>query len=191
VTELSVEELEQIRAELADVKRRYEAAAHLGSVSIHGSPHDIALLCRSVDNLLDALVAAQARIEEWERLYDHVQNARRDDQQSLAEKLVAAQAENERLHADLEAAKGCMMVHAFSNAFGPKCPVCETFLAKFEASMSGEPTIHRCPPEGSGEMPCCGRTPFEVLDDRMTVDPMLVTCGTDVDAAPSLPPGGE
>jgi hypothetical protein len=35
---------------------------------------------------------------------------------------------------------------------------------------------HRCPPEGSGIMPCCGRTPFEVLDDRITLDDSLVTC---------------
>jgi hypothetical protein len=36
---------------------------------------------------------------------------------------------------------------------------------------------HRCPPEGSGLMPCCGRTPFEVSRcDRITLDPALVTC---------------
>lgn len=39
------------------------------------------------------------------------------------------------------------------------------------------PTIHACPPRGSGLMPCCGRTPFDVPEsDRMTVDG-LVTCG--------------
>lgn len=37
--------------------------------------------------------------------------------------------------------------------------------------------IHQCPPEGSGIMPCCGRTPFERRSDRITVDPKLVTCG--------------
>lgn len=37
---------------------------------------------------------------------------------------------------------------------------------------------HRCPPDGSGTMPCCGRTPFEVSRrDRMTVHDDLVTCG--------------
>lgn len=31
------------------------------------------------------------------------------------------------------------------------------------------PPIHACPPEGSGVMPCCGKTPFEVPSiDRMT-----------------------
>lgn len=36
---------------------------------------------------------------------------------------------------------------------------------------------HRCPPTGSGIMPCCGRAPFEVpRTDRMTLDPSLVTC---------------
>lgn len=36
--------------------------------------------------------------------------------------------------------------------------------------------VHACPPDGSGRMPCCGRTPFEVPKDRMTLDPALVTC---------------
>jgi len=41
-----------------------------------------------------------------------------------------------------------------------------------------EGITHQCPPDGSGIMPCCGRTPFEVaLDERMTLDASLVTCG--------------
>ena len=37
--------------------------------------------------------------------------------------------------------------------------------------------VHRCPPIGSGEMPCCGRTPIEVPQwHRLTLDPALVTC---------------
>lgn len=37
--------------------------------------------------------------------------------------------------------------------------------------------IHACPPNGSGVMPCCGCTPFEVCSlDRITRDPALVTC---------------
>lgn len=37
--------------------------------------------------------------------------------------------------------------------------------------------IHLCPPGDGAEMPCCGRTPFEVSrDDRMTTDLSLVTC---------------
>ena len=41
---------------------------------------------------------------------------------------------------------------------------------------------HRCPPEGSGVMPCCGRTPFEVSRrDRMTPYGDLVTCNGGAD----------
>lgn len=36
--------------------------------------------------------------------------------------------------------------------------------------------VHRCPPRGSGVMPCCGATPFEASSDRMTKDQRLVTC---------------
>jgi hypothetical protein len=37
--------------------------------------------------------------------------------------------------------------------------------------------VHACPPEGSSDMPCCGRTPFEVpAYDRITADEDLVTC---------------
>ena len=40
-------------------------------------------------------------------------------------------------------------------------------------------STHACPPVGSGLMPCCGRTPFEVpRSHRITVDTDLVTCGT-------------
>lgn len=37
-------------------------------------------------------------------------------------------------------------------------------------------TIHACPPKGSGIMPCCGRTPFEVMGDRMSTKPEVVNC---------------
>lgn len=43
--------------------------------------------------------------------------------------------------------------------------------------------VHACPPEGSGIMPCCGRTPFEVpLTDRMTSTERVTCTGV-------LPPG--
>jgi hypothetical protein len=43
------------------------------------------------------------------------------------------------------------------------------------ASPSG--VTHRCPPDGSGTMPCCDRTPFEVPEtDHITSDASLVTC---------------
>ncbi|MFI2349728.1 hypothetical protein ACH492_22275 [Streptomyces sp. NPDC019443] len=39
-------------------------------------------------------------------------------------------------------------------------------------------TIHACPPNGSGVMPCCRKTPFEAPPtDRMSDDPAAVTCG--------------
>jgi hypothetical protein len=41
-----------------------------------------------------------------------------------------------------------------------------------------EEVVHACPPEGSGVMPCCGCTPFEVPTyHRITIDSTLVTCG--------------
>lgn len=46
-------------------------------------------------------------------------------------------------------------------------------------------TVHACPPDGSGLMPCCGRTPFEAVPDRMTTDPRSVTC-----QGAAAPPGG-
>lgn len=42
---------------------------------------------------------------------------------------------------------------------------------------------HMTPPKGSGVMPCCGLPPFERRNDRMTLDPDLVTCGADFAAA--------
>lgn len=36
---------------------------------------------------------------------------------------------------------------------------------------------HACPPPGTTEMPCCGRTPFEVsVINRITDQAALVTC---------------
>jgi hypothetical protein len=41
---------------------------------------------------------------------------------------------------------------------------------------------HRCPPQGSNIMPCCGKTPFEVSKtDRMSLDDSLVTCNVLLD----------
>jgi hypothetical protein len=41
--------------------------------------------------------------------------------------------------------------------------------------------VHQTPPDGSGTMPCCGSTPFEVPRwHRMATDPTLVTCGKHV-----------
>lgn len=39
-----------------------------------------------------------------------------------------------------------------------------------------EVITHACPPGSSNVTPCCGRTPWELLSSRMTLDPALVTC---------------
>ncbi|AXH66197.1 hypothetical protein SEA_SATIS_36 [Streptomyces phage Satis] len=40
-----------------------------------------------------------------------------------------------------------------------------------------ESTVHACPPDGSGIMPCCGRTPMDVpLTERISLDGTTVTC---------------
>jgi hypothetical protein len=46
--------------------------------------------------------------------------------------------------------------------------------------MTAEVT-HQCPPDGQGFTPCCGKTPFELpRTDRITLDPSLVTCHSDL-----------
>ena len=63
--------------------------------------------------------------------------------------------------------------------------VCEERLVGAQWAVRNRPAdpfvsptpIHACPPEGSGIMPCCGRTPFEKMRDRITNDHRLVTCG--------------
>jgi hypothetical protein len=56
--------------------------------------------------------------------------------------------------------------------------------AQYRLPVTGEPDlttgtdsiVHRCPISSSNTTPCCNRTPWELLDGRMTVDPNLVTC---------------
>lgn len=56
--------------------------------------------------------------------------------------------------------------------------------AQYRLPVTGEPDlttgtdsiVHRCPISSSNTTPCCNRTPWELLDGRMTVDPDLVTC---------------
>ena len=37
--------------------------------------------------------------------------------------------------------------------------------------------VHGCPPPGSGQTPCCHRSPWDLpVTDRMTLQPDLVTC---------------
>ncbi|MDX2749606.1 phage tail tape measure protein [Streptomyces scabiei] len=66
------------------------------------------------------------------------------------------------------------------------CPYCEGCPLvprhEWDAHMRAQhpeidrPTVHACPPLGSGLMPCCGRTPFEATGERLAMDPRLVTC---------------
>jgi hypothetical protein len=42
--------------------------------------------------------------------------------------------------------------------------------------MMSDEITHACPVGDSNVMPCCGRTPFERIQDRITLDPALVTC---------------
>jgi hypothetical protein len=50
--------------------------------------------------------------------------------------------------------------------------------AEIGAGEGPQETVHACPPDGGGPMPCCGRTPFEASRwHRMTMEPGLVTCG--------------
>jgi hypothetical protein len=49
-----------------------------------------------------------------------------------------------------------------------------------DAAEKSAEVVHRCPPEGTSVMPCCGRTPFEVATtDRLTVHAEHVTCETE------------
>lgn len=46
--------------------------------------------------------------------------------------------------------------------------------------------IHACPPDGSGLMPCCGRSPIDVpLTERISIDGTAVTCTGPQRALPS------
>lgn len=45
-----------------------------------------------------------------------------------------------------------------------------------QAQPSASAIVHRCPEGDEAVTTCCGRSPFELLADRMTVVPALVTC---------------
>lgn len=54
----------------------------------------------------------------------------------------------------------------------------EGTLRAAEDALWGPPAVvHLCPPGDAADMPCCGRSPFEAMQDRMTLDERLVTCG--------------
>jgi len=55
-----------------------------------------------------------------------------------------------------------------------RCDDCHAIVGRCRCPVSL--TVHLCPPEGSGTMPCCGASPFERTGDRMTLDPRRVTC---------------
>lgn len=49
-------------------------------------------------------------------------------------------------------------------------------LAEKMMERDAKIVTHRCPLKGSGRMPCCGKSPLDVLEDRITANPDAVTC---------------
>lgn len=45
-----------------------------------------------------------------------------------------------------------------------------------ESMEKAREVVHQCPTKGSGIMPCCGKTPSEAVNDRMTNKKKLVNC---------------
>lgn len=78
----------------------------------------------------------------------------------------------------VEVERDATLRHVLSRAKdrAPAFLAAERACNALDALLSGAETVHQCPPDGSGIMPCCGRTPFEVSADRMADDPALVTC---------------
>lgn len=83
-----------------------------------------------------------------------------------------------RIREAVEVERDATLRHVLSRAKdrAPAFLAAERACNALDALLSGAETVHQCPPDGSGIMPCCGRTPFEVLADRMATDPALVTC---------------
>lgn len=56
-----------------------------------------------------------------------------------------------------------------------RCDDCERIVGRCTCRIAL--TVHACPEGFDGRLPCCGRTVFEALMDRTTLDPRRVTCG--------------
>ena len=69
-----------------------------------------------------------------------------------------------------------MQEHIKSYRGGPMIPV-ETVLDVIEQQKPPPPAIvHACPIGDDGLTPCCHRTPFELLNERITLNIGDVTC---------------
>lgn len=44
------------------------------------------------------------------------------------------------------------------------------------ADAEPDVVVHLCPPGDEAQFPCCGGWPLEHLAERITADPVLVTC---------------
>lgn len=49
-------------------------------------------------------------------------------------------------------------------------------IEKLRVALTEPVPVHACPRGDSALTPCCGRSPFTMLNERMTLDPSLVTC---------------
>lgn len=102
-----------------------------------------------LEDVLDGVVAA-LRLSQAERDAVLKQSAAWEIQaQDLRDRLVKAEAERDAQH-DL--------------------------VLRLTAERDEARVVHACPPKGSGVMPCCGATPFEKQGERLTTNPVLVTC---------------
>jgi len=75
-------------------------------------------------------------------------------------------------HGEAEALKMMGSEKLMADRLATELATAKERAAKDDAGV----TIHACPPKGSGIMPCCGRTPFEVMSDRMSTKPEVVNC---------------
>jgi hypothetical protein len=53
---------------------------------------------------------------------------------------------------------------------------CSAIVVAAEIERQAGVVTHRCPRVGSGITQCCGRSPFAMSSDRMTLYPQLVNC---------------
>jgi hypothetical protein len=79
-------------------------------------------------------------------------------------------------------------VRAAMESVGRALAVLSTEFERLSALVIGEEDsiVHACPPDGSGLMPCCGRSPIDVpLTERISMDGTAITCAG---ARKALPP---
>lgn len=70
-------------------------------------------------------------------------------------------------------------VRSAMESVGRALAVLSTEFERLSTLVIGEEDtiIHACPPDGSGLMPCCGRSPIDVpLTERISMDGTAVTC---------------